>query len=1218
MFFCFLFFSLEFSSNYGISVESVAQYGDAPLFEQVFYFINDHSTELAKQFLLNTLENADKLDSYDYILSQSEKLLSKDMFSLLKAELKIKSLVAKVEYAKQIPDKLSPKVYTTDFVLGNPSYVFFVNIHVQENAEKVLNMIKNNENIHLRFDIPTQSKETKLRGYGVSIRPNLLGDEKFGQKNIQPSQNNVPQDITLANLENNLSSHDEFKINKIDMHLKIIEYIRKNKGKPILTLLRDITNNWPAFAKDVFGSEQSVDTINFYENLRKHINNYEDFMTINGRKIVNPEIDIFTLLNIIKTERKFRDILSNKFKLNENVISQLSHHEIATHQYFFDYRVEIIDFLNDIELDPQFEQLSTQFEDLLKDSVIPLVRKNLVDFISYIDPTTHSGNMKLQASIELLNRGIPVRVGIVPHFNLKNRLSRKIAFAYHHLALKNSRDAIAFLQRLRIWHDRENLTLEESASRAYDSINNLEDISWNDIHKFYTPDTPEFQRLNKVHQYYQLKGIKPNTVSINGRIEEAQETSHYYVYYCKSAFNDVKRIVELLDYDDFPTEDPIALLDNTEFIVNNLKGPISKNNMIVSLDLYHQKITDQISFIEDLEKINWKRKDSNEPKAYYILLTNSSRIEPFNVFMAKSHKYPSAFAVNPDIEYLKTKNYSYPTLICGGRVYENIELTVENLEEIENWFAFSIGQTINPILESANANSSLYFYLSTIICDWQANSISRSRLNNDIFTLNSEMTYESNDGDIVWEIALNPLTKSFQRMIDIIKFVDENKLARVKLVINPSAKTPESSLAIDYYYRSSLDSDNVLFTQLNESNQYFMILDSPSSWISSVIESDIDTNNIKFEGKQQGLYNVKYQLNKVSIEGSLQYQSSEPCGGALMNLGSSQTVTFHDNGYWQFDTNIGPHSLLFQNTSKDINIDSFGSNMLNLQVDNNYKSNNFNEKTSSKKDDDNINIFVIPTDASDEKFAKVMMISVLNNTKSKVKFWILREFVSQEFAKFLHKLSTKYNSEYEFIGYKWPEWLHPETSLLNKKMGYKILFLDVLFPIKVSRIIYIDSKSVIRGDVSELNKLDIGEHPYAFPTIGMEAPREDTKSNRYWFIQQNKIKYYSARLFIADLDKMRNTGTSNLIRYYYQRLSSEYNRLIVLDQDVINFITEIVPARDIPEKWLWCSTWSSMENFDNAKNIDLCPNHVNNIQLSEFANENVPEWNNYVEIIDNF
>ncbi len=56
--------------------------------------------------------------------------------------------------------------------------------------------------------------------------------------------------------------------------------------------------------------------------------------------------------------------------------------------------------------------------------------------------------------------------------------------------------------------------------------------------------------------------------------------------------------------------------------------------------------------------------------------------------------------------------------------------------------------------------------------------------------------------------------------------------------------------------------------------------------------------------------------------------------------------------------------------------------------------------------------------------------------------------------------AEKYKFDYELVQYKWPRWLHHESEKQRIIWGYKILFLDVLFPLNVEKIIYVDADQV--------------------------------------------------------------------------------------------------------------------------------------------------------------
>lgn len=81
---------------------------------------------------------------------------------------------------------------------------------------------------------------------------------------------------------------------------------------------------------------------------------------------------------------------------------------------------------------------------------------------------------------------------------------------------------------------------------------------------------------------------------------------------------------------------------------------------------------------------------------------------------------------------------------------------------------------------------------------------------------------------------------------------------------------------------------------------------------------------------------------------------------------------------------------------------------------------------------------------------------------------------------FLPIMAEEYKFQYELVEYKWPRWLHQQTEKQRTIWGYKILFLDVLFPLDVKKIIFVDADQVVRADMKELVDLDLGGAPYAY------------------------------------------------------------------------------------------------------------------------------------------
>ena len=110
--------------------------------------------------------------------------------------------------------------------------------------------------------------------------------------------------------------------------------------------------------------------------------------------------------------------------------------------------------------------------------------------------------------------------------------------------------------------------------------------------------------------------------------------------------------------------------------------------------------------------------------------------------------------------------------------------------------------------------------------------------------------------------------------------------------------------------------------------------------------------------------------------------------------------------------------------------------------------------------DDTLNIFSVASGHLYERFLRIMFLSVLRNTESKVKFWLIKNYMSPKLKKVLPLMAEEYGFEYELITYKWPSWVLRQTEKQRIIWAYKILFLDVIFPIHLDRVIYVDADQV--------------------------------------------------------------------------------------------------------------------------------------------------------------
>ena len=84
--------------------------------------------------------------------------------------------------------------------------------------------------------------------------------------------------------------------------------------------------------------------------------------------------------------------------------------------------------------------------------------------------------------------------------------------------------------------------------------------------------------------------------------------------------------------------------------------------------------------------------------------------------------------------------------------------------------------------------------------------------------------------------------------------------------------------------------------------------------------------------------------------------------------------------------------------------------------------------------------------------------------------------------------------------------------------------------------------------------------------------------------------YHISALYVVDLEKFRKDRVGDILRSQYQALSADPGSLANLDQDLPNYSQHYVPIFSLPQEWLWCESWCSMETKADSKTIDLCNN----------------------------
>ncbi|KAI0090064.1 glycosyltransferase family 24 protein [Irpex rosettiformis] len=267
-----------------------------------------------------------------------------------------------------------------------------------------------------------------------------------------------------------------------------------------------------------------------------------------------------------------------------------------------------------------------------------------------------------------------------------------------------------------------------------------------------------------------------------------------------------------------------------------------------------------------------------------------------------------------------------------------------------------------------------------------------------------------------------------------------------------------------------------------------------------------------------------------------------------------------------------------------------------------------------------INIFTVASGLLYERFASIMILSVLRNTKSTVKFWFIENFLSPSFLEFIPHFASAYNFQYELVTYKWPSWLRAQKEKQRIIWAYKILFLDVLFPMDLKKVIFVDADQIVRADLKELVELDLHGAPYGYTPMGDDNTEMEGFrfwKTGYWRDFLRGLPYHISALYVVDLVRFRQIAAGDILRTHYQQLSADPNSLANLDQDLPNNLQREVPIFSLPEDWLWCETWCSKDRLDRAKTIDLCQNPLTKEPKLARA-KHIPEWEEYDSEISRF
>uniref|UniRef100_A0A8C6QU58 UDP-glucose:glycoprotein glucosyltransferase 1 n=1 Tax=Nannospalax galili TaxID=1026970 RepID=A0A8C6QU58_NANGA len=607
----------------------------------------------------------------------------------------------------------------------------------------------------------------------------------------------------------------------------------------------------------------------------------------------------------------------------------------------------------------------------------------------------------------------------------------------------------------------------------------------------------------------------------------------------------------------------------------------------------------------------------------------------------------------------------------------NEEVYKEDFHLIEKITFSNSVEKIKDIAESMEFNSKsisdLIMKIDSLVSSLPTRA---SRYNVSLLKENhSVIKINPQENDVFFDVIaiVDPLTREAQKMAQLLVVLGKIINMKIKLFMNCKGKLSKAPL--ESFYRFVLEpelmsgTDNnpshgpvAKFLDIPESHLLTLNMITPEGWLVEIVQSNCDLDNINLKDIERTV-TAEYELEYLLLEGHcFDMTTEQPPQGLQFTLGTKSkpvlvdTIVMANLGYFQLKANPGAWILrLHKGKSEDIYeivghegtdsepdvgdviviLNTFKSKILKVQVqkksdkikediladENENKGmwdsiKRFTERLhkDDRKENGVLNIFSVASGHLYERFLRIMMLSVLRNTKTPVKFWFLKNYLSPTFKEVIPHMAKEYGFQYELVQYKWPHWLHQQTEKQRIIWGYKILFLDVLFPLAVDKIIFVDADQIVRHDLKELRDFDLGGAPYGYtPFCDSRTEMDGYRfwKTGYWASHLIKRKYHISALYVVDLKKFRKIAAGDMLRGQYQVLSQDPNSLSNLDQDLPNNMIYQVAIKSLPQDWLWCETWCDDESKQRAKTIDLCNNPKTKEPKLEAAARIVPEWAKY-------
>ncbi|QLG73178.1 hypothetical protein HG535_0E02620 [Zygotorulaspora mrakii] len=872
---------------------------------------------------------------------------------------------------------------------------------------------------------------------------------------------------------------------------------------------------------------------------------------------------------------------------------------------------ESVIYFNDIETDVQYDDLTTDIQKFFEKSKfgeIPEYRFNwnelifVINFDSLDDVDTQIAMEGLNRAIKVMSQGYPQRIGLLP-------LSNK----------GTPNDYIARIYELR---DKDLLELEEYLENILEESAPVEceyeipDVSGilNDLQIFNTSiiingevypfkkntwhylvariikkDTAylkrELSKLSNVEQI-DVRNILhfKSSIARNSKYTPDYFSDATYTFMNDSALDNLQdRIAIYVKGNNYNVLHTASLVEDysTRSALKRLRNLLSTTFSGVRIRIIHTG---------PLSHSNWRKivKASSDEQ---LLKTLGELLAVSRDAFAKNDVARAVFSHwLPDITISHMNDLSF--IIVNGRfihfekdevpskitfdsiIKREAQRTLDSLYTLETIYPGATGKFLGPnFIEMLSAALTKVFYQGTQIyhngIEYTAEAFIPRIDFSKYHKVNGYSSFQSKSEKSAVELllVLDPLEERSQKFLTLAQFADAISFVNCKIILLPTEQVTMLPISRAYLDTQDLTDVEPLI------DQFQVEINAPSNlYISNMKE----INGVVIEVHA---FSEDIPVSSANIEGA---------GGICLELVDEDgfilddCTTMETFGYGQFITKkfnsklkIASCDPRFQVVS--ISADARSDNLLqdgfiirNLNPMRIYvQVERVREEVSVITMDERIHIYsILQNNKDDEERYKRMVLSILLDSPQKdkkFKFWILDEpYFTKSFKTFCNYINQTpdLDGTVEFIKFKWPLWLRPQRFNDRRVDSFKVLFLDVLFPQNISKVLLLNPTPTPIDASRIYNTYEFNTPLAMFKVTGSGYWNEGYWSN---MLAKNRLNFYSLELaMLINLDEVRRLKYGDKLRLHYQRLTADYRSLVKIDQDLLNDLQVEIPISRLP------------------------------------------------------